>query len=446
MREKITFDKSYMAKLILPLIVEQILGVTVGMADMIMVSGAGETAVSGVSLVNTISNLLIYVFEALASGGAVIAAQALGAKKKKLARIVANQLILVCFVSALLITVLSVALNHSILSLIYGHVEQAVMENAVVYFYITAFSFPFLSVYYGAAALFRSMGNSKLSMYVSAAMNILNIIGNAVFLFVYHMGIAGVGYATLISRAFACIVVILILRNEKHELHIDKYLHLGFDAEVIRKILTIGIPSGIDNAMFQIGKLFTQSLISSFGTSSIAANATASTIELLATIPAAAMGLALTTVVGQCVGAGDYDAAKNYAKKMMKWAYLMLWAENIIIIIFTPAIAGWYHLSEEGNYLAKKLIWYHSCCCIIAWPAAFTLPAILRAAGDVKFVMFSSIASMWIFRIALAYVIGGYFGLGVFGVWIAMTIDWGVRSILNIWRLKSGRWMRQAIV
>lgn len=446
MQEKITFDRNYMAKLILPLIVEQILAVTVGMADMIMVSGAGETAVSGVSLVNTISNLLIYVFEALATGGAVIAAQALGARKKKLAQIIANQLILVCFVSGLLITVLSVALNKAILSLIYGQVEQSVMENAVVYFYITAFSFPFLSVYYGAAALFRSMGNSKLSMYVSAAMNVLNIIGNAVFVFVYHMGIAGVGYSTLISRAFACIVVLLILRNEKGDLHIDKYLRLGFDPEVIGKILAIGVPSGIDNAMFQIGKLFTQSLISSFGTSSIAANATASTIELLATIPAAAMALALTTVVGQCVGAGDYSSAKKYAEKMMKWAYLMLWAENIIIIFFTPAIASWYHLTEEGNYLAKKLIWYHSICCMIAWPAAFTLPAILRAAGDVKFVMFSSIASMWVFRIALAYVIGGYLGLGVFGVWIAMTIDWGVRSILNMLRLKSGKWMRQAIV
>lgn len=446
MQEKITFDKNYMAKLILPLIVEQILAVTVGMADMIMVSGAGETAVSGVSLVNTISNLLIYVFEALATGGAVIAAQALGAKKKKLAQIIANQLILVCFVSGLLIAVVSVALNRAILLLIYGQVEQAVMENAVVYFYITAFSFPFLSVYYGAAALFRSMGNSKLSMYVSAAMNVLNIIGNAVFVFVYHMGIAGVGYSTLISRAFACIVVLLILRNENGDLYIDKYLRLGFNAEVIGKILKIGVPSGIDNAMFQIGKLFTQSLISSFGTSSIAANATASTIELLATIPAAAMGLALTTVVGQCVGAGDYSSAKKYAEKMMKWAYLMLWAENIVIIFFTPAIASWYHLTEEGNYLAQKLIWYHSICCMIAWPAAFTLPAILRAAGDVKFVMFSSIASMWVFRIALAYIIGGYLGLGVFGVWIAMTIDWVVRSILNMLRLKSGKWMRQAIV
>lgn len=443
---RILFDKKYLLALILPLIVEQILAVTVGMADMIMVSGAGETAVSGVSLVNTISNLLIYIFEALAAGGAVVAAQALGAKKKDLGRVVANQLILVCFSTAFIIAVLSLILNRSILNLIYGTVEKAVMENAVTYFYITAFSFPFLAVYYGATALFRSMGNAKLSMYVSAIMNILNIIGNAILVFGCKMGIAGVGYATLISRVVACLVVVVELRKEKHELHIDKYLRLGFDSSVIGKILRIGIPSGIDSGMFQIGKLFTQSLISSFGTASIAANATASTIELLATIPAAAMSLALTTVVGQCVGANDYDAAKNYSKKMMKWAYFMLWGLNIIIIFLAPTIAGWYNLTAEGNRLAIQLIIYHSVCCMIAWPAAFTLTSILRAAGDVKFVMVSSIVCMWVFRIALSYVIGGYMGLGVMGVWIAMTIDWAMRSLCNLWRLKSGKWMREAVV
>ncbi len=440
------FDKKYLIQMVLPLIVEQILAVMVGMADMIMVSGAGETAVSGVSLVNTISNLLIYVFEALAAGGAVVAAQALGAKKKETAKIVSNQLILVCLISAVVITIISLALNHQILNLIYGSVEKEVMDNAVIYFYITACSFPFMSIYFGATALFRSMGNTKLSMYVSAVMNVLNIIGNALFVFVFHMGIAGVGLSTLISRAIAGLVVLLMLRNQKYDLHIDKYFRLGFDWNVIKKILKIGIPSGIDNAMFQIGKLFTQSLISSFGTASIAANATASTIELLATIPSVAMGLALTTVVGQCVGAGDYDAVKYYSKKLIKWAYILLWIENIAIILLTPTIASWYNLTDEGFYLAKKLMWYHSVCCMIMWPAAWTLPSILRASGDVKFVMFSSIIIMWIFRIALAYLIGGYFKLGVFGVWIAMTIDWFARCIVNIIRLKGGKWMKKAVI
>lgn len=448
MQEKptIQFDRKQLVKLCLPLIVEQILAVTVGMADMIMVSGAGEAAVSGVSLVNTISNLLIYVFEALAAGGTVVAAQAIGAKKEKTANRVANQLILVCAVTAIVIAAVCLALNRQILGLIYGNVEAAVMENAVIYFYITAFSFPFLSVYYGATALFRAMGNTKLSMYISAIMNIMNIIGNAAFVYGYHMEIAGVGLSTLISRAFAAVVVIQMLRNQSLQIHIDRHLRLGYDWSTIKKILQIGIPSGIDSAMFQIGKLFTQSLISSFGTASVAANAAASTIELLATIPASAMGLALTTVVGQCIGARDYDGVKVYTRKMMLSAYVMLWGLNIVILLMTPMIASWYNLSAEGDYLARQLIRYHSVCCMIAWPAAFTLPSVLRAAGDVKYVMVTSIGCMWILRIALAYVIGGYLGLGVLGVWIAMTIDWVGRCVCNIGRLKFGNWRKETVV
>lgn len=449
---KIQFDRKFLIKLVLPLVIEQVLAVTVGMADMIMVSGAGETAVSGVSLVNTISNLLIYVFTALATGGAVVAAQAIGAKQRETANVVSNQLVLICFAVAVAITAVCLFLNRQILGLIYGNVEKSVMDNAAVYFYITSFSFPFLSVYYGATALFRSMGNSKLSMYVSTIMNVLNIIGNAVFVFEFNMGIAGVAYSTLISRAVAGIIVVLLLRNQNLELHIDKYLRLGFDWKIQKKILSLGIPSGIDNAMFQIGKLFTQALIASFGTASIAANATASTIELLATIPAAATGLAITTVVGQCVGAEDYDAAKKYTKKLMFWAYVMLWIENIAIVLLTPTIAGWYNLSPEGDRLARMLMWFHSACCVVFWPAAWTLQSVLRASGDVKYLMTASIIIMWVFRIGFAYLLTFLNELsgsplpGVLCVWIAMVIDWLARCISNIWRLKSGRWMKAAVV
>ena len=448
----IQFDRRFLIKLVMPLIIEQVLAVSVGMADMIMVSGTGETAVSGVSLVNTISNLLIYVFTALATGGAVVAAQAVGAKRKDMANIVSNQLILICFAVSLVITTVCLLLNRQILGLIYGSVEVDVMENAVLYFYITSFSFPFIAVYYGATALFRSMGNSKLSLYVSATMNILNIIGNAIFVFGFNMGIAGVGYSTLISRAIAGIVVIMTLRNQNLDLHIDKYLRLGWNWAVQKKILALGIPSGIDSAMFQIGKLFTQALIVSFGTASIAANATASTIELLATIPASATGHAITTIVGQCVGAGDYPSAKKYIKKLMGWAYAMLWIENIIIVFLTPCIASWYNLSAEGDRLARILIWYHSACCVLMWPAAWTLQSVLRASGDVKYLMTASILIMWVFRIGFAYLLTWGNRLlgsplpGVLCVWIAMTIDWFARCISNITRIKSGKWIRKAVI
>lgn len=443
---KSMFSGEQLRKLILPLVVEQLLSVTVGMADMIMVSGAGEAAVSGISLVNTIATLLIMMFSALATGGAVVSAQFLGSGNKENACRSANQLMVICGLFSVVITVVSMLANRGILHLIYGNVEQAVMDDAVLYFYITALSFPFLAIYNACAGLFRSMNNSGISMQVSAVMNGLNIAGNAVFVYGVGMGVAGVGYATLISRAVACVFMMVLIRKPEYPLHITSYLKLGWHPPMMKNILSIGIPNALENSMFQIGKLFTQSLISSFGTASIAANACASTVETLADIPAIAIGLALVTIVGQCVGAGDYKQARYYAKKLLKYAYLFLILLNIVIFAMAGVISGWYNLTDMGNMYAIQLIRYHSICCMAIWPLAFTIPSVLRAAGDAKFTMTTSIVSMWIFRIGLAYVIGGYMGMGVLGVWIAMTIDWAVRALLNVIRFHGRKWEGRAVV
>lgn len=440
------FSREKLLKLILPLVVEQLLSVTVGMADMIMVSGAGEAAVSGISLVNTICVLLIMMFSALASGGAVVSAQYLGSKDKESACKSANQLVLICFLASAAIMIFSLLANRWLLNLIYGNVEKDVMDNAVTYFYITAISFPFLAIYNACAGLFRSMNNSKISMLVSAAMNVINIAGNAVLIYGFSMGVAGVGYATLLSRAVACVIMLILIRKPKYEIHITSYRKLGWFPQIIRNILHIGVPNALENSMFQIGKLFTQSLISSFGTASIAANACASTVETLADIPAMAIGLGLITVVGQCVGAGDYKQARYYTKKLIKYAYLFLFLVNVVIFASAHVISGWYNLTDLGDHYAVQLIRYHSVCCMLIFPLAFTIPNVLRAAGDVKYTMTVSIVSMWIFRIGLAYVIGGYMKLGVLGVWIAMTIDWAVRAVFNVIRLKGNKWEGKALV
>ena len=440
------FSREKLLKLILPLVVEQLLSVTVGMADMIMVSGAGEAAVSGISLVNTICVLLIMMFSALASGGAVVSAQYLGSKDKESACKSANQLVLICFLASAAIMIFSLLANRWLLNLIYGNVEKDVMDNAVTYFYITAISFPFLAIYNACAGLFRSMNNSKISMLVSAAMNVINIAGNAVLIYGFSMGVAGVGYATLLSRAVACVIMLILIRKPKYEIHITSYRKLGWFPQIIRNILHIGVPNALENSMFQIGKLFTQSLISSFGTASIAANACASTVETLADIPAMAIGLGLITVVGQCVGAGDYKQARYYTKKLIKYAYLFLFLVNVVIFVSAHVISGWYNLTDLGDHYAVQLIRYHSVCCMLIFPLAFTIPNVLRAAGDVKYTMTVSIVSMWIFRIGLAYVIGGYMKLGVLGVWIAMTIDWAVRAVFNVIRLKGDKWEGKAVV
>ncbi|MCH4190700.1 MAG: MATE family efflux transporter [Butyrivibrio sp.] len=449
MADEMLFDGKKIRKLILPLVVEQMLAVTVGMADMIMVSGAGETAVSGISLVNTISNLLIMFFSALATGGAVVSAQFLGAGNHKKACHAAGELLSICILTSVVITLISLILNHQILHLIYGNVEPQVMQNAVTYFYITALSFPFLAVYNACAGLFRSMNNSRVSMEVSVVMNFMNVAGNAVFVYGFHLMVAGVALSTLISRMAACMIMYLLIRRPGFEIHITERVNFHLDMETVRGILSIGIPNALENSMFNIGKLMTQSLISGFGTASIAANACASTVETMADIPSIAIGLGLVTMVGQCAGAGRYDQARFYGKKMMKTAYQLLAVTNILILAGAGFIAGWFNLSEEGNTLAIILIRYHSVCCMAIWPLAFTIPSILRAAGDAKYTMTISIVSMWIFRIGLAYVIGGYMQeylqMGVVGVWIAMTIDWVVRAVFNIIRFRGHRWEGKAV-
>lgn len=445
-KENLTmFDRSMLLKLIIPVAIEQTLSVTVGMADMIMVSGAGEAAVSGISLVNSISILLVMLFAALASGGSVVVAQYLGSGNRDKACRAAEQQVLSGLLIAIALTVLALAGNRAILSLIYGSVEEEVMNNAVIYFAIIAISFPFLAMYNAGAALFRVMNNAHISMIMSAIMNVINITANAVFIFYLHMGIAGVAYATLLSRMVAATVLMLQIRRQRLPVHIDRYFRFHWDSHMMKNILRIGIPQGLENSMFQIGKLLTQSLISSFGTAAIAANACASTVEMLADIPGSAMGIALVTIIGQCAGAGQYGQARQYTRKLLKITYAFMIGLNLILLCMANVIAGWYNLTELGNHYAVQLIIYHSICSMCIWPLAFTISSVLRSAGDARFTMCTSITSMWVFRIGLAYVIGKYMGLGVLGVWIAMTIDWAVRGCCNVIRFKGHKWETKSI-
>ena len=445
-KENLTmFDRSMLLKLIIPVAIEQTLSVTVGMADMIMVSGAGEAAVSGISLVNSISILLVMLFAALASGGSVVVAQYLGSGNRDKACRAAEQQVLSCLLIAIALTVLALAGNRAILSLIYGSVEEEVMNNAVIYFAIIAISFPFLAMYNAGAALFRVMNNAHISMIMSAIMNVINISANAVFIFYLHMDIAGVAYATLLSRMVAATVLMLQIRRQSLPVHIDRYFRFHWDSHMMKNILRIGVPQGLENSMFQIGKLLTQSLISSFGTAAIAANACASTVEMLADIPGSAMGIALVTIIGQCAGAGQYGQARQYTRKLLKITYAFMIGLNLILLCMANVIAGWYNLTELGNHYAVQLIIYHSICSMCIWPLAFTISSVLRSAGDARFTMCTSITSMWVFRIGLAYVIGKYMGLGVLGVWIAMTIDWAVRGCCNVIRFKGHKWETKSI-
>lgn len=438
------FTGKQLLALIVPLMLEQILGITVGMADSVMVSVAGEAAVSGVSLVDTINILMINVFGSLATGGAVIAAHRLGEKREEAAGHTADQLLALVTGIAAVVMLTAILLNRWLLKACFGKVEEEVMQNAVIYFYITAFSFPFLAVYNVSAALSRAMGDSKTTMKVSLLTNLINITGNAVMIVWFHMGVYGVALSTLLSRIVASVIMLLIMRKEERPLHYSRRVCCRPDRKVIREVLRIGVPNGVDSCIFQIGKILVQSLIAGLGTAAIAANAIVGTVAGFAVIPASAMGTAMITVVGQTLGAGSIRQAKGYVGKIMGYSYLFMALLNMAIILLARPIAGIYKVSGEAIELAAAVIAIHSVFAMLFWPTGFSLPNALRAAMDVRYTMTVSVASMWICRLGCSYLFTVYFHMGLYGIWIAMGVDWIVRSIFFVIRIKNGKWLHEA--
>lgn len=440
------FSKKDLVKLIVPLIIEQMLIVMVGLADSMMVASVGEAAVSGVSLVDSINVLLIGLFAALATGGAVVSSQLLGHNDEKLACKAGEQLMAVILVLSLIAMAIAFLFGRSFLVLLYRKADADVMSFARTYLFYSALSFPFIALYNACAALFRSMGNSKVSMYISFIMNIIHIIVNAVLIFGFGLGVAGAAISTLVSRAFAAIVMIILLKNEKYPIHIIISRCFHVDIMMIKRILRIGVPNGLENSVFQIGKILVQGITAGLGTSAITANAIAGAIGSIGVLPGSAMGLALVTVVGRCVGAGDYEGVKLYTRKLLKSVYKIMAGWNLIIIMMLPVILKLYDLSDETAGITTQLIIYHCILSSIIWPISFALPNALRAANDVKFTMWISMFSMWVFRIAFSYVFAINFKMGVLGVWVAMTIDWLFRSICFAIRFKKEKYRSMSVI
>lgn len=445
-RSHYLFSNRELANLIGPLVIEQLLAVLVGMADSIMVANVGEAAVSGVSLVDNIMILIINIFAALATGGAVVAGQYIGRKDEKSACKAATQLVWFVSLSAVAIMILFYFGKDIILNQVFGHITAEVKGHADIYLLIVTASIPFIALYNGGAAIFRAMGNSQVSMRVSLLMNAINVTGNAILVFGLRIGTAGVAIPTLISRMVAAIVITVLLCNQTRILHIERTLKFRFDGRMIRKILAIGVPNGLENSMFQLGKILVLSLVSTFGTYAIAANAVSNAIALFQILPGMAISLAITTVISQCVGANDYEQVHYYLKKLLVIIYVAMAGTVALIFLALPLILKAYNLSDQTAAAATNIIHFHGISAMIIWPLSFALPAAYRAAGDAKACMYTSIVSMWIFRIGFSYLVGKYMGLGVFGVWVAMVIDWVVRAICFVIRYFNGKWKHGAIV
>lgn len=430
------FTRKAIIRLLIPLIIEQLLSVLVGMVDVVMVSSVGETAVSGVSLVDSISMLIIQMLSALATGGSVVCAQYIGKKDQEKACHAAGQLLIVTTLVSSVVALVSLVGNRALLGLIFGQVERAVMDNAALYFWISALSYPFLAVYNSCAALYRAMGNSRISMNVSIAMNAMNVIGNAICIYGLHMGVEGVAIPTLLSRAFAAVMMLVLIQRPQNMVRIRNFKALYWDKKMVRSILQIGIPNGMENTMFQFGKLFLQSLVSSLGTVAIAGYAVASNLVRFEYLPGSAIGLGLVTIVGQCVGAGEWEQAKAYTKQLIRLNYIFLLFICTGMILFRDPIIGIYNLSPEASAAAADLVFAHSLASAM-WPVAFTLPFALRASNDAAFTMYISVGSMWIFRIGFAYLFVVVMGHDVLWIWYAMFIDWVFRTIVFVWRFRT---------
>lgn len=442
------FSRQALIRLIVPLVIEQFLLMTVGMADTVMVTSAGEAAISGVSLVDQINMLIIQIFAALSTGGAVVVSQYLGREEGENANTAARQLLYASVIASSILTLLALLFRQHILSVIFGQVEPDVMRSALIYFLLTAAAYPFMAVYNAGAALFRAMGNSKVSMLCSLIVNIINIAVNGILIYGFDMGAAGAGVGTLVSRIAAAGIILSLLHHPENTVKVEGLLRFRFHGRIIRRILFVGIPTGLENGMFQAGKLTVLNLVTMFGTAAVAANAIANSVASVINVPGQAISLALVTVMGRCMGARDTRQAVHYTKRLLGTAYLCMFVMSTALFFLAGWLVSLFNLSQEAMLAAAQVLRLAAIFNVLFWPVSFVLPNALRAAGDAVFTMVVSLCSMFACRVALSYVFACSWGLGLglLGVWLAMFCDWVVRAACFVIRFWRGKWKRIQVI
>jgi putative MATE family efflux protein len=433
--------------LLWPLIVEQLLIVMMGIVDMVMVSSVGEHAVSGVSLVDSINFLIITAFNAMATGGAVVATQYIGRNDGKNACCSARQLVYISLFISLIMMILTMIFCSQVLKLVYGNIADDVMRSAQIYFLITALSYPFLALYTSASSLFRSMGNSRVSMNTAVLVNIINVGGNALFIYGMGLGVAGAALSTLIGRMIAAAILIyLLMQDWLNIINLKGITKIKLEPDMIKRIFNIGIPSGLETSMFQIGKILITRIFTSFGTAAIAANAVGATINSIAFMPGSGFGMGLMIIAGQCIGAGDYEGVKQHTKKILKLSYLTYFIINIHILIFMNQIIGFFNLSAEAHQMCVVFLQIHCVTSTLFWCPSFVLPNVLKAAGDARYIMAVAASTMWIVRVCSAYLMAFPLGLGPKAVYLAMGADFFFRGIFFAIRYLNGRWKEKRVI
>ena len=445
--QEIAFTNRQLWALILPLIIEQLLSITVGLADSLMVASLGDSAVSAVSLVDPISNLMINLFAALATGGAVVAGQCMGRRDETQAREGGKQLLWLLLWLSLAVTAVLYLFKSFWLKVLFGAIEPDVAADTNAYYQIVMASIPFIALYNGGAALFRTMHRSKVTMKISLLMNWLNLAGNALLIFGFHMGVEGVAIPTLFSRMAAAIIIFVLLLRPSQPLNIRGLLHTRPDRTLIRGILAVGVPGGVESTMFYLGRLVIVSIVAGMSTSSIVANAIGNTVGIFHIFAAQSIGLGMVTVASQCVGAGDAAKTRLYTRKLIKAMFAAQAVVNLVLGLATPFILSLYKVSEEAIHLAALVICLHGIFSVLLYPPAFGFCNTLRAAGDIRYVMVVSSATMWLGRILAGYLLGVVLDWGILGIWLAqIVLDWGARAILFVSRYRSHTWEKKKLL
>ena len=442
------FSNRLICSLLIPVVLEQLLNSIMGTADTMMVSNVGSAAISAVSLVDSINVLVIQAFSALAAGGAIVCAQYIGQKNKEKANESARQVLFIITAISVAVSLICLVFQKPLLRLIFGSVEPAVMSASETYFFYTALSFPFIAAYDSAASIFRAQDNTKGPMIISMISNVMNIAGNAVMIWVFHMGVAGAALSTLISRIFCAVVVIIQLRKEREgqEIVVRDYFKIRPDWSMIRRILGLGIPSGVENSMFQLGKLAIQSTVSTLGTAAIAAQAMTNILENLNGIAAIGVGVGLMTIVGQCLGAGRKDEAVYYIKKLCVIAEVIIIISCLGVFALTKPITILGGMEKESADMCFHMVMWITIVKPLVWIMAFIPGYGLRAAGDVKFSRIVSCCTRWACRFCLCVFLIRVMGFGPMGVWIGMFADWTLRGIIFTWRFHSRKWLQHKVI
>ena len=440
------FSNKALWVLLFPIIIEQLLNSFMGMADTMMVSNVGSSAISAVSLVDSINVLVIQVFSAMATGATIICSQFLGRGDERRTNKAARQVVLTMVVISVTLTILLISCRSWLLSFIFGQVESEVMADAKVYFLITVLSYPFIALFNAGSAFYRAGGNSKFPMKIAVVSNLLNIIGNIILIFGFHMGVAGAALSTLISRIFCCMVVFYFLGKPKQPIVLNEYLKIRPDFPLIGMILSVGVPAGIENGMFQFGKLAIQSTVSTLGTAAIAAQAMTNILETVNGIAAIGIGIGLMTIVGQCMGAGRKEEAKYYIVKLTGYAEVAIILSCLFAMAITKPITYLAGMEAESAKLCFEMMIAITFVKPFVWVLSFIPAYGMRAAGDVKFSMIVSTLTMWLCRVALCVYLCKVWGFGPIAVWIGMFADWTIRGIIFSIRFFSGKWAEKQVI